>query len=189
MILNNDARLIEAILFLENEPLSTEQLSSMTGLTEIEVSQALADITDVFFSDDHGLVLSESSGFYRFAPAPNLVEKLRKCYGKKVGKGLSRTAVEILSIIAYSQPVTRRRIEEIRGINSDSMIRMLREREYIRVCGRAKAPGFPCLYETTGRFLHTFNLDSVKNLPRLSDIDRQRFEKSSEDDAIPSADD
>jgi segregation and condensation protein B len=106
---------------------------------------------------------------------------LRACYGKKVDRRLSRAALETLSIIAYAQPVTRRDIENIRGVSSDSIVRLLREREYIRVVGRKDVPGHPSLYGTTKKFLFEFNLPSISALPQLSEIDRMRFTQDEEE--------
>jgi segregation and condensation protein B len=84
--------------------------------------------------------------------------------------------LETLSIVAYSQPITRREIDNIRGVSSDTIIRLLRDREYIKVIGRKDVPGHPCLYGTSRKFLFEFNLASISALPKLSDIDRLRFE-------------
>ncbi|MDD3941563.1 MAG: SMC-Scp complex subunit ScpB, partial [Sphaerochaetaceae bacterium] len=95
--------------------------------------------------------------------------------GKKVDRRLSKAALETLAIIAYSQPVTRRDVENIRGVASDNIVRLLREREYIKVVGRKDVPGHPCLYGTTKKFLFEFNLPSISALPKLSEIDQVRF--------------
>ncbi|MGP1507944.1 MAG: SMC-Scp complex subunit ScpB [Sphaerochaeta sp.] len=181
MTLNENARLIEAILYLENEPLSVERLGKMTGLSDKEVSKSLSQIAEVYYTDNHGLSLVENSETFSFVPLTSLNEKLRSCYGRKIDKRLSKAAIETLSIVAYSQPVTRSEITKIRGVVSDSIIRILRERDYIKVVGRKDVPGHPCLYGTTRKFLYTFKLDSISSLPRLSEIDRQRFEKEEDE--------
>ena len=136
MTLTENARLIEAILFLENEPLSVERIGKLTGLSDHQVERALNEISEVYYSDDHGLALVENSETYSFVPVSNLNEKLRACYGKKIDKRLSKAAIETLAIVAYSQPITRSEITKIRGVVSDSIIRILRERDYIKVVGR-----------------------------------------------------
>lgn len=181
MTLSDNARLIESILYLENEPLSVERIGKMTGLSDKDVTTALSEIAEVYYSDNHGLALVESSETYSFVPCSNLNEQLRACYGKKIDKRLSKAAIETLAIVAYSQPITRSEITKIRGVVSDSIIRILRERDYIKVVGRKDVQGHPCLYGTTRKFLYTFKLDSISALPRLSEIDRQRFEKENED--------
>lgn len=181
MTLSDNARLIECILFLENEPLSVERLCKMTGLSEKDVSDGLNELSEAYYSDNHGLALVESAETFSFVPCSNLNDKLRFCYGKKIDKRLSKAAIETLSIVAYSQPITRSEITKIRGVVSDSIIRILRERDYIKVVGRKDVQGHPCLYGTTKKFLYTFKLETISALPRLSEIDRQRFEKENED--------
>ena len=176
-LLSADARLVEVILFLENEPVSFEKLSRMTSLAEEPLRAALAEVKEHYGLHMHGLDLVESHGSYHFLPSPDLNDQLRSVYGRRVDRRLSRAALETLSIVAYSQPITRREIDNIRGVSSDSIIRLLREREYIKVVGRKDVIGHPCLYGTSRKFLFEFNLESIAALPKLSDIDRQRFEK------------
>lgn len=175
-LLSTEARLAEVILFLENEPLSLERLMRMTSLSEEGAIAALEEVKEHYARFLHGLDLVESQGVYQFLPSADLHDKLRSCYGKRVDRRLSRAALETLSIVAYSQPITRREIDNIRGVASDTIIRLLREREYIKVVGRKDVPGHPCLYGTSRKFLFEFNLSSISALPKLSDIDRQRFE-------------
>ena len=174
-LLSADARLVEVILFLENEPVSFEKLLRMTSLTEEPLQSALAEVKEHYGRHMHGLDLVESHGSYHFLPSPDLNDQLRSVYGRRVDRRLSRAALETLSIVAYSQPITRREIDNIRGVSSDSIIRLLREREYIKVVGRKDVIGHPCLYGTSRKFLFEFNLESIAALPKLSDIDRQRF--------------
>ena len=181
MTLSDNARLIESILYLENEPLSVERLGKMTGLSDKNVSDALSEISEVYYSDNHGLALVENSETYSFVPVSSLNDKLRSCYGRKIDKRLSKAALETLAIVAYSQPITRSEITKIRGVVSDSIIRILRERDYIKVVGRKDIQGHPCLYGTTRKFLYTFKLDSISSLPKLSEIDRMRFEKEQDE--------
>ena len=163
-LLSTEARLAEVILFLENEPLSLERLMRMTSLSEEGAKAALEEVKEHYARFLHGLDLVESQGVYQFLPSADLHDKLRSA------------ALETLSIVAYSQPITRREIDNIRGVASDTIIRLLREREYIKVVGRKDVPGHPCLYGTSRKFLFEFNLSSISALPKLSDIDRQRFE-------------
>lgn len=177
MILSKNARLIEAILFIENESLSVERLQGMTGLEEDEIRNALSEISEAYYTDNHGLALTESAETYQFVPSMDLYDQLRQCYGKKIDRRLTKSAMEILAIVAYSQPVTRSEINRIRGVSSDSVIRILKERDYIKVVGRKDVQGHPCLYGTTKKFLYTFNITTISDLPKLSEIDRQRFER------------
>lgn len=180
MTISDKARLIEALLFLENEQISMVQLCSLSKMPEDDVKEALSELSESYFERNSGLVLREENNSWSFVPASDLNNRLKECYGKKGNKGLtrlSRSAVETLSIIAYSQPVTRREVTKIRGVGSDNIIKMLRERDFIKVVGRKSVPGNPCLYGTTRKFLYTFNLESLSDLPKLSEVDMMRFEK------------
>ena len=177
MNISDNAAFIEALLFLENEPMSVERLQKMTGLSEKQVTEALEELTEAYDADNHGLSLVENAETYSFVPVTRLNDKLRSCYGKKIDKRLSKAALETLAIVAYSQPITRGEITKIRGVVSDSIIRILRERDYIKVVGRKDVQGHPCLYGTTRKFLYTFKLESISELPKLSETDRLRFEK------------
>ncbi|MGH4036482.1 MAG: SMC-Scp complex subunit ScpB [Sphaerochaeta sp.] len=174
-ILSKEARIIESILFLENDSVSREKLLSMSLLEENDLDSAIEELKEHFDTFMHGISLSTKHNRYQFLPAGDLHEDLRNCYGKKVDRRLSRAALETLSIVAYSQPITRREIDNIRGVSSDTIVRLLREREYIKVIGRKDVPGHPCLYGTSRKFLLEFNLRSISELPRLSEIDQERF--------------
>ena len=173
--LSESARLIEVLLYLENEPVTLVQLERLTSLSEEQILTAFDELNAHYREHSHALVITENNGRYQIAPHEDLHEELRIAYGKKVDKRLSRAALETLSIIAYAQPVTRRDVESIRGVSSDTIIRLLLDRDYIKVVGKKDVPGHPSLLGTTKKFLYEFNLPSIASLPKLSDIDRQRF--------------
>lgn len=175
-ILSQDARMVEVILFLENEPVDREKLERMTGLGGKELDAAVSELGEHYNLYMHGLTVNENPGGFLLTPSSDLYDKLRSCYGKKVERRLSKAALETLSIVAYSQPITRREIDNIRGVSSDTIVKLLREREYIKVVGRKDVVGHPCLYGTTRKFLYEFHLSSISELPRLSEIDEERFE-------------
>ncbi|MFA6687893.1 MAG: SMC-Scp complex subunit ScpB [Sphaerochaetaceae bacterium] len=183
-LLSQSARLVEVVLFLENEPVSLDKLQRMTGFSKERADAALSELNEHYNLFMHGLTLTEKSGNWQFVPSGDLHDRLRGCYGKKVDRRLSRAALETLSIVAYSQPVTRREIDNIRGVASDTIVRLLREREYIKVVGRKDVPGHPCLYGTSRKFLFEFNLPSISALPKLSEIDRARFVKDDEQEEL-----
>ena len=180
-MLSDEARLVEVVLFIENEPTSMERLCDLTGLRPDTAEDALQELRENYAERGSGLILTEEEGeLYSFMPAPDLFPQLRQSYGRKVDRRLSRAAMETLAIVAYGQPITRREIEEIRGVGSDTIVKLLRDREYIMVRGRKDVPGHPCLYYTTRKFLYEFNLQSIQDLPKLSEIDRMRFESGDE---------
>lgn len=181
-MLSEEAKLVEVVLFIENMPLSKDRIHELSGVDKEEIIDALRELGDNYKDRNSGLLLLEEEGMYSFQPVPELYPLLRQSYGRKVDKRLSRAALETLSIVAYSQPITRSEIDKIRGIQSDSIVRLLRERDYIKVNGRADKPGHPCLYCTTRKFLYEFKLKSIADLPKLSEADRLKFMKESEGD-------
>jgi segregation and condensation protein B len=173
--MSREARLVEAVLYLENEPVDTARLRRYTGLSADELQDVLAELRHHYDEAGHGVELVEMAGGYHFMPKEELWPELKANFGRKIDRRLTRSAMETISIVAYSQPITKREIEAIRGVSSDNVIRLLLDREYIRIIGRKDVLGRPFLYGTTKKFLQDFNLKSISDLPKLPDIDKERF--------------
>ncbi len=173
--LSTCARMVEAILFLETDSVTLEQLAKFSGYTILDVSQALTELTDYFRDSEHGIELVLRGSEYQFLPKKDLWPDLKERYARKIDKRLTRAALETLSIIAYSQPITRKEIEAIRGVSSENILRILKDKDLIRITGTKEGPGRPALYGTTKKFLKNFNLSSISSLPKLSEIDEERF--------------
>ncbi|AFG37577.1 SMC-Scp complex subunit ScpB [Spirochaeta africana] len=176
MNLNTEAAIIEAILFLEGEPVGLDKLARVGGLSKDVLRAAMEQLQEKYADPQFGLEIVHVGEGYAFAPKQEFWEVLKDHYGKKNENKLSRAAMETLSIIAYSQPITKAEIENIRGVSSDGMIKLLLQRSLIRETGRKEAPGRPVLYGTTREFLKLFRLSSLSELPKLEDIDKERFE-------------
>ena len=168
--------LVEAVLFLENEPVDTAVIARITGLNRREVLDAVEKLRQLYARDDHGLEIIELGGGYAFSVKPQLWDTLKPHYGKRNEGKLSRAALETLSIVAYSQPVTRQEIESIRGVSADGMIKLLLSRSLIKEVGKKNAPGKPVQYGTTKDFLKTFRLASIADLPKMDELDKEKFE-------------
>jgi segregation and condensation protein B len=174
--MDNEIALIEAILFLESEPVGEETLVRISGLSADVVEKALEALKERLAKPSSGLELTKLSGGWVFIPKKELWEYLRTRYGRKNEQKLSRAALETLAIIAYSQPVTRAEIESIRGVAADNMIRLLQDRGLVREAGKKDVPGKPVQFGTSKDFLKFFRLSSIADLPRLDDLDEERFE-------------
>ena len=172
----HDEALVEAVLFFENEPLEMATLAKITGLELNSVEKALEVLHARYNEPGSGVELSELGGGFSLIPRRDLMVVLRHHYGRKADEKLSRASLETLSIIAYSQPVTRVDIDGIRGVNSIGTLKVLQERGYIREIGRKDAPGRPVQYGTTKEFLQFFGLASIADLPKLDGAERERFE-------------
>lgn len=178
--LEKEAALIETVLFLESDPIDEAGLSRATGLGPDVVDKALELLQEVYREPTHGLEPIRSGGGWILAPKLELWEALKDRYGKKSDSRLSRAALETLSIVAYSQPITRPEVEAIRGVSADGMMRFLLERGFIKEVGKKDAPGRPVQYGTTKEFLKYFRLGSIADLPKLDDLERERFEGEEE---------
>ncbi len=176
MNLKQERSIIEAALFLESDPVSLQHLSKVSGLDRDVVREVIRELQSHYASEEHGLSLNEVHGGWVLSAKEDLWENLKEFYGKKNEDKLSRAAMETLSIIAYSQPLTRAEIENIRGVNSDGMIRLLLKRSLIREVGKKDVPGKPVQYGTSKEFLKLFRLKSIADLPKLDEVEQKRFE-------------
>lgn len=174
--LEKEMALIEAILFLEGEAIPIESLSEISGLSSSIVKEVLEKLSEEYSKKMRGINITMQAGGYLVIPKKELWDCLKNRYGKKNAQHLSRAAMETLSIIAYSQPVTRVDIEAIRGVSADNMIRLLLEKNLIKEVGKKDIPGHPAMFGTTKEFLKVFNLNSIADLPKLSDEEKERFE-------------
>ncbi len=176
MELSKETAILEAILLLESEPVTLDQLAKIAKLDRTVIESCVGVLNERYADEAHGIELVQLAEGYVLQPKLELWENLRDRYGKRNENKLSRAAIETLSIIAYSQPITRAEIEGLRGVSPDGMIRLLLQRELIQEIGRKDAPGRPVQYGTTNEFLKLFRLASIKDLPRLDEQDRRRFE-------------
>lgn len=159
-------RLLEAVLFSSDEPLTEEALAERLP-NDANVPALLASLADHYAN--HGINLVRAGGRWLFRTAEDLSEQLR--VHKQVPRRLSRAAMETLAIIAYHQPVTRAEIEEIRGVGlSRGTLDLLLESNWIAPKGRRRTAGRPSTWGTTPGFLVDFGLDSIKDLPGLDDL-------------------
>jgi len=167
--------LLEAVFFMESESRTAEDAARITGAPVEAVEEAVGKLREKYAAPDSGLELAESAGGWIMRPKKDLWDNLKTRYGKKSEGRLSRAALETLSIIAYSQPITRAEIEALRGVSADTMIRLLMDREVIKEVGKKDAPGKPAQYGTTKEFLKIFRLNSIAELPRLDESEAERF--------------
>ena len=172
--------LIETILFLEGEPLDETGLSRISSLSRETVEKVLENLEALYAAPDSGLELLRIGGGIIISPKKEYWDSLKERYGKRNESHLSRAAMETLSIIAYSQPVARAEVKDIRGVEPDNMIRFLLEKNLIREMGKKDVPGKPTQYGTTREFLKAFRLNTIADLPKLDESEAERFELEGE---------
>ncbi|MDR0504071.1 MAG: SMC-Scp complex subunit ScpB [Treponema sp.] len=178
--LDKETALVEAVLYMEGEPLDEGSISRICGLSKETVMAALENLRERYAEKNCGLELSGIGGGIMISAKHEYWENLKSRYGRKTEGKISRAAMETLAIVAYSQPVTRAEIEKIRGVSADNMIRLLLEKELVREAGKKDIPGRPVMYGTTKEFLKVFNLNSIADLPKLGEMDIEKFELEGE---------
>jgi segregation and condensation protein B len=161
-----DKRIVEALLFASPKPLADEDFVFHIG-KDAALDEILAELAADFAP--RGINLRRTAGKWAFRTAEDLGHLLVR--EREEPRRLSRAALETLAIVAYHQPVTRAEIEDIRGVaTSKGTIDVLLETNWIKLRGRRKAPGRPVTYGTTEAFLDQFGLQSINELPGLSEL-------------------
>ncbi|MCS7205784.1 MAG: SMC-Scp complex subunit ScpB [Leptospiraceae bacterium] len=168
--------LIEAILFLADEPLSVATIARQIKLDKTNTRILLDSLVDEYLERNGGLQIREIAGGYRMTTSDRYVEDLKKIIKPKNTEKLSKSLLETLAIICYKQPITLPEIEEIRGVNSRAMVSTLLQKNLIKPQGYKPVPGRPTLYVTTKEFLIKFNLNSLADLPPLKDLKELPFD-------------
>jgi segregation and condensation protein B len=159
--------IIEAILFASDEPVSDDRLADAAGedVTVGAVRGAVGELQSDYAAAGRGFTIEEIAGGWQLLTRPEFNKYLRKLVKARLEARFTQAALETLSIIAYKQPVTRAEVEDIRGVACSDMIRTLMEKGLVRVVGRSDQLGHALLYGTTKKFLTSFGLSSVKDLP------------------------
>ncbi|OGO27756.1 MAG: SMC-Scp complex subunit ScpB [Chloroflexi bacterium RBG_16_52_11] len=163
--------ILEALLFVAPGSVAVIQLANTFGRPVHEIETAL-DILDSRYNENqnlHGLRLQRHHGRVQLTTNPSAAHFIERFLGLEATSRLSRAALETLAIIAYKEPVTRPQIDSIRGVNSDGVLKSLLSKGMIQEVGRADSPGRPILYSVTPEFLGHFGLNSLAELPPLSE--------------------
>ncbi len=165
--MDQDLRLIEAVLFASGAAVSEAALAERLG-EGADVAALLDDLSAHYRG--RGIRLCRIAGGWTFRTAEDLSDRLR--LERRVSRKPSRAAVETLAVIAYHQPVTRSEVEEIRGVAaSRGSFDILLEAGWIRPTGRRNGPGRPTTWGTTTQFLEHFGLESLADLPNLGELE------------------
>jgi segregation and condensation protein B len=163
--------IVEGVIFSVQEPITVESLLRVVqDATKETVHAVLNELEEEYRARSRGFVLSRVAGGYQFRSLPDIAPWILEVKKTKPSR-LSRAALEILSIVAYNQPITKTRIEQIRGVESSAPIKSLMERDLVLVVGRKDIAGRPLLYGTSKRFLEVFGLTDLTALPPLPELE------------------
>jgi segregation and condensation protein B len=158
---------IEGILFAAGEPVGVERICLALEIDRATVDAVAQRLADYYSYERRGIRLVKMDTAYQLCSAPEYADVVRRTLETRKPAQLSQPALEVLSIIAYFQPVTRAYIDQIRGVDSSYTVSLLAERGLIEECGRLAVPGRPIQYRTTKDFLRCFSLSSLDELPEL----------------------
>ena len=159
--------LLEALVFVSDRPVKAGDLAKAAAAEAKLVKELLAELQTEY--RPRGVQLDEVAGGWAFRTSAAYAPFVRDLATQKPVR-LTRAQIETLAIVAYRQPITRPETDDIRGVDSGPVLRLLLERDLIRILGRKDEPGRPVLYGTTTAFLELFGLKSLKDLPTLREF-------------------
>jgi segregation and condensation protein B len=157
---------IEALLFVSPIPLTLTQLAKLVGRDKLLIPGMIDGLNIQYAETGRSFRIERFNDSYRLYSLPDYDKYISRLAEIPRPARLSRAGLEVLSIIAYRQPVVKSEIERIRGIDSDGVIRTLLERGLVAISGKSDGPGRPLLYKTTEEFLEFFGIADLSLLPR-----------------------
>lgn len=173
MRLNEELSVVEAILFASGDPVEKTRLAQASGIEEETVEKIINMLNDRYEENESALMIIKLSDSYQLCAREKFIDYIRAAMETRKAAPLSPAAMEVLTIIAYNQPVTKGFVEHIRGTDSSSVVNSLVEKNLLEEAGRLDVPGRPIAYKTTAAFLRSFQLSSLDDLPAVPNGDSQ----------------
>ncbi|HEX9856668.1 MAG TPA: SMC-Scp complex subunit ScpB [Acidimicrobiia bacterium] len=165
----NRRRVIEAVLFVAEEPIAVGELAELLEIPTADVEAELHSLSAELETGQRGTSLVEVAGGWRLYSHPEAREYLERFAATERAARLSSAALETLAVVAYRQPVSRGQVAELRGVDSERALRTLERRGLVAEVGIAAGPGQAILYGTTGLFLERLGVNTLAELPPLAD--------------------
>lgn len=159
--------IIESILYVAGEPININLIAKVMNLNYDETRNLLEELKTEKYNENSGIVLNIYKDEVLFTTNESNYDYISDFFNFDKQKQLTNAALEVLSIIAYKQPVTKAGIDNIRGVKSDHIISKLLNDDFIYVFDKLDQPGLPNLYKTTNKFLLKFNLENIEQLPEI----------------------
>ena len=168
---DNRKSAIEALLLASEKPLTLEQIRlALDSADSSEVAKLIEEMKSEYVAENRGIRIAEIAGGFQMITAAQFAPFLKKLFKDRHTERLSKPALETLAIIAYKQPLTRNEVELLRNVNVDGVMKSLLDKNLIRISGRKKSPGRPCVYGTTRQFMEHFGLKSLQDLPKIEEF-------------------
>lgn len=165
---------IEAVLFASDEPLTGDRLGKIAETGTKQVRQCVETLNQKYKDNGSAFRIETIAGGYQMLTLSPYNHWLKKLLRARSDSKLTPAALETLAIIAYKQPIIRADVEVIRGVAAGEMIRSLMYKRLVKIIGRAEILGRPMLYGTTKKFLETFGLNSLKDLPKIEELKKPK---------------
>lgn len=173
---------VEAILFTMGEAVEVEKIAAAIEHDKETTRKLIRNMMDKYEAEDRGIRIIELEDSFQLCSKTEYYDVLIKVAKQPKKYVLTDVQLEVLSIAAYKQPITRAEIEKIRGVNSDHALNKLVEYGLVQEVGRLNAPGRPALFGTTEDFLRYFGVSSLEDLPSLSATEIADFEAEAEEE-------
>lgn len=184
----NYKSVIESILFASGDSVSAKKISQVLDLPLNWTREILRDLMQQYNQPDKGIHIIEANDCFQLVSNRDNASFLELMFKTTKSKGLTHSALEVLAIVAYKQPITKSEIDYIRGVKSDKALQSLLDRQLLMEKGRLERIGKPIIYGTTENFLKTFNFTSLKELPEISHFENyhlfETLEVAEEDDEV-----
>ncbi|MCL1831674.1 MAG: SMC-Scp complex subunit ScpB [Oscillospiraceae bacterium] len=171
--MDNTIAVLEAVLFACGEPITADKLAQICAVSKEELDEAVQALKKRYSGSKSGLILLELAKSYQIATKPMFAPYVKEAVELRRSVPLTAAAMEVLAIIAYNQPVSKAFVEQVRGIDSGSVVNTLNNRGLIEEAGRLDLPGRPIAYRTTEAFLRCFGLAKLNQLPPLPNENEQ----------------
>jgi segregation and condensation protein B len=163
-------RILEAILFVSDEPIHVGILAQVTEESKDVVESELRTLAADLEGQGRGVSLREVAGGWRMYTHPDAAAYVERFVRSVQQPRLTQAALETLAIVAYKQPVTRQQIAAIRGVDSEGVVGTLEQRGLVMEMGRDPGPGQAVFYGTSPQFLERLGLPSLEHLPPIAPL-------------------
>lgn len=170
---------IESLIFCSKDPITKDEIQQCltemfeAHIPETDVANAINNLIKKFESENYAFQVYHTGGGYQFLSKPAYQTSISILLKQRSKKRLSNSSLETLALIAYKQPVTKNKVEEIRGVNCDYVIQKLLDKELIEIRGKSDSIGRPLIYATSKKFMDFFGLNTLDDLPVPKDFSNE----------------
>ena len=170
--------IIEGLLYVQGDlGLTINQIEDILEIPEEEAKRLVLNLKNYYEENNRGLRINYLGNTIKLTTKEEHQKYYQKLLESPSSNNLSESALEVLAIIAYNEPITRGDLEKLRGVDSTYVLRRLLAKGLIKECGKSDLPGWPILYKTTDDFLDYFGLASIKDLPNIELLEEDNSPK------------